>query len=114
MSDMDELFEEEIRAFDIDYADGTTAEVGVIAQFEIEFEELGTRQEYIVITELVDGHFPEAPMEVMPYRYFADPLKPELFRLGDVESEEEFEIVMNTFDEIMAEDDEEPIDQILS
>jgi len=111
MSEFDDLLEgmeeEELRYFTINYEDGTSAEVGILAQFEIEYDEIGTRQEYIVVAELENGDFPDGELEVMPFRFYPDPLNPENFHLGDVESEEEREIVENTFHSVMAGGDNE-------
>lgn len=102
-------FEEEVEVetFEMEYADGTKAEVMIVCRFEVEFEETESTQEYVAVTELVDEEVAGDELEIMIYRYYQDPLHKESFHIADIEDEEEQAIVQGIFEEIMADDTEE-------
>lgn len=97
----------EVETFEMEYADGSKAEVMIVCRFEVEFEETESTQEYIAVTELVDEELAGDELEISLYRYYQDPLHKESFTLGDIEDPEEQEIVQGIFEEIMADDSED-------
>lgn len=106
MTDFIPTNEEEIEVdtFEMEYADGTKAEVMIVCRFEIEFEETDAVQEYVAVTEILEEEEATEEVEIMLYRFYQDPLHVESFQLADIEDEEEREIVQGVFEEIMSDD----------
>ncbi|MDO4976009.1 MAG: hypothetical protein Q4E53_01990 [Eubacteriales bacterium] len=109
MTDFIPANEEEIEVdtFEMEYADGTKAEVMIVCRFEIEFEETDAVQEYVAVTEIMDEDVAADEVEIMIYRYYQDPLHMDSFHIADIEDEEEREIVQGVFEEIMSDDSDE-------
>lgn len=103
MSELNEdaIVEEENPVLHLELEDGTVMDCAVISLFETE------GQEYIALVSLEDLESEKEESTLLLYRYLQDPDDEDAFRLDNIESDEEYEMVTSVLDAILEEEDEE-------
>ncbi|MFY9284111.1 MAG: DUF1292 domain-containing protein [Miniphocaeibacter sp.] len=87
---------EEMETITLTLEDDSELECGVLGIFDVPTE----NREYIALVNLEDE-------QVLLYRYIEDENDQEVFELGSIETDEEFERVSNVFQEIFVDEDVE-------
>lgn len=95
--------DDEIQVLTLEFEDDSKMDCGVVALFTIE------DQDYIAVAEVDENNEFKDEMEVMLFRYYQNENDPDAFRLGDIEDEEEMNLVQQVFEQIMNDemDDED-------
>lgn len=97
--------DDEIQVLTLEFEDDTKMDCGVVAIFSIE------DQDYIAVAEVDENNEFKDDMEVMLFRYYQDENDENAFRLGDIEDEEEMNMVQQVFEQIMNDELDEDEDE---
>lgn len=97
----DVIIEEESPVLHLELEDGSIMDCAVISLFEAE------EQEYIALVSLEDLESEKEESTLLLYRYLQDPEDEDAFRLDNIESDEEYEMVTSVLDAILEKEAEE-------
>lgn len=97
----DTYVEEENPVLHLELDDGSIMDCAVISLFEVE------GQEYIALVSIEDLESDEEETALLIYRYITSSDDEDTFRLDNIESDEEYQMVTEVLDAILEEEAEE-------